>query len=137
MMRLGVILAVLLAVAVPAAATPVAKRPAPTAAAAARASNALGADLLRRGGGGNTALSPWSIWTALSMAYAGADGQTRAQMTRVLHAHGLGDGTGRAGAKLLRALRGSAKQSGASLDAANALWGATDASFRARFLSAL
>ncbi len=54
---------------------------------AASAINALGLDLERpiAAAGGNTCLSPYSIQTALAMAYAGADGATRAEMARVLH----------------------------------------------------
>ena len=55
--------------------------------AAAHAVNALGVDLLARGtaAGTNTVLSPYSIQSALAMTYAGAAGDTRSQMTRVLH----------------------------------------------------
>ena len=55
--------------------------------AAAHAVNALGVDLLARGAaaGTNTVLSPYSIQSALAMTYAGAAGDTRSQMTGVLH----------------------------------------------------
>lgn len=51
--------------------------------------NQLGLDLLRAhsraGPPGNQLLSPYSIQLALAMAYAGADGATRQEMSRVLH----------------------------------------------------
>jgi serpin B len=48
--------------------------------------NALGLDLYRvQPGDGNLLLSPYSIQNALAMAYAGAAGDTRTEMQRVLH----------------------------------------------------
>jgi serpin B len=54
--------------------------------ALASAINTLGLDLYRvQPGEGNLLLSPYSIQVALAMTYAGADGETRAEMQRVLH----------------------------------------------------
>jgi serpin B len=55
--------------------------------AAAHAVNALGLDLLAKGGGANAnaLLSPYSIQCALAMTFAGAAGETRTEMARVLH----------------------------------------------------
>lgn len=55
--------------------------------AAAQAVNALGLDLLAKGGeaNANTLLSPYSIQSALAMTYAGAAGDTRGEMAKVLH----------------------------------------------------
>ena len=54
---------------------------------AAMATNEVGVDLYRKlaTGGGNLCLSPYSIEGALAMTFAGADGQTREEMARVLH----------------------------------------------------
>lgn len=54
---------------------------------AAHTLNALGIDLLREGTSkwNNALLSPYSLQTALAMAYAGADGETRREMAAVLH----------------------------------------------------
>src|SRR5580698_10281900 len=49
--------------------------------------NALGVDLYRAqtAGENNLLFSPYSIQIALAMTYAGADGDTRTEMQRVLH----------------------------------------------------
>jgi len=54
---------------------------------AAQAVNGLGLDLLAKAtdANSNALLSPYSIQTAMAMAYAGADGDTRTQMAKVLH----------------------------------------------------
>lgn len=59
----------------------------PDPALAASAINALGLELLTRGSapGQNALLSPYSLQAALAMTYAGADGETLAEMARVLH----------------------------------------------------
>ena len=64
--------------------------PVPTsqpAAIAAGAVNALGIELLRETAepDGNALLSPYSVQCALAMTYAGAGGDTRAEMAKVLH----------------------------------------------------
>ena len=54
---------------------------------AADATNQFGVDLYRQlaAGDGNLCVSPYSVEVALAMAFAGADGDTRMEMARVLH----------------------------------------------------
>src|SRR5947207_7998010 len=54
---------------------------------AATATNQLGVDLHRQlaRGDDNLCLSPYSIQSALAMTFASADGDTKTEMTRVLH----------------------------------------------------
>src|SRR5437762_608893 len=60
---------------------------------AAKATNQLGVDLHRQlaTGDGNLCISPYSIDSALAMTFAGADGETRSEMARVLHFPNGGD----------------------------------------------
>src|SRR5436309_6298394 len=54
---------------------------------AAQATNELAVDLHRQlaTGDENLCVSPYSIESALAMTFAGADGETRSEMARVLH----------------------------------------------------
>ncbi|HWX20473.1 MAG TPA: serpin family protein [Candidatus Binatia bacterium] len=71
---------------------------------------------------GNVFFSPYSISTCLAMAYAGARGETAAQMAKVLHfseePQRLHAGFG----QLQRQLRQVQNQKGIELNIANALW---------------
>src|SRR6516225_8830667 len=60
---------------------------------AAKATNDLGVDLHRQlaKGDENLCISPYSIQSALAMTFAGADGETRGEMARVLHFPNNGD----------------------------------------------
>ena len=60
---------------------------------ATKATNELGVDLYRQlsGGQGSLCISPYSIDNALAMTFAGADGETRSEMARVLHFSNGGD----------------------------------------------
>src|SRR5437870_11989014 len=57
---------------------------------AAKATNELAVDLHRQlaTGNENLCVSPYSIESALAMTFAGADGETRTEMARVLHVPG-------------------------------------------------
>lgn len=60
---------------------------------AAKATNELGVDLHRQlaTSSENLCISPYSIDSALAMTFAGADGETRSEMARVLHFPNAGD----------------------------------------------
>ncbi len=60
---------------------------------AAKATNELGVDLHQQlaTGNENLCISPYSIDSALAMTFAGADGETRSEMARVLHFPNGGD----------------------------------------------
>ncbi len=60
---------------------------------AAKATNEIGVDLYRQlaTGAENLCISPYSIDSALAMTFAGADGETRTEMARVLHFVNDGD----------------------------------------------
>lgn len=74
--------------------------------------NALGLDLYRsQGASGNLLLSPYSIQSALGMTYVGAEGETRAEMQRVLHYPKADGAWTKALAELEKDLRAIAAQS--------------------------
>ena len=121
---------------------------------AARSTNAVGLELFRElaksRGPENLVISPYSIESALALAYAGADGGTRTEMARVLH---LTDDNGAlqvAFAALRRGMEAAAEASkpiaaartaaGQRTDAiewnaANRLFGQRDYAFRESFLT--
>ncbi len=121
-------------------------------AVAAQAVNALGLELLARGTAAddNALLSPYSIQTALAMTFAGAAGDTRAEMAKVLHYPGEEATLHRSFAALHRALEEVARQTAARaekarerggpsepvvLTVANRLFGQGGYAFRGPFLS--
>jgi serpin B len=130
-----VVLALLAVLALPASAA--APQKSPSAKRAASAATALGIALERNAGRGNVAVSPVSAWMALTMPYAGAAGQTRAQMAHVLHVRTFAERTGAANRALARALRVDARKSHATFGLANALWGESQLPFRQAFLDTL
>lgn len=121
---------------------------------AADAINALGVDLLPQTApaGGNALLSPYSIQTALAMTCAGADGQTREEMVRVLHFPNAEAAVDRSFAELQADLAGIMQRQAAraesmhqygitneplTLTTANRLFGQAGYDFRPAFLSLL
>src|SRR5437016_7555821 len=82
---------------------------------AAGATNHLGIDLHRQLARGeeNLCLSPYSIQSALAMTFAGADGDTRTEMARVLHFPNDGDAIHASFAGLQRSLEEMAKKTAA------------------------
>lgn len=79
---------------------------------AASATNQLGIDLHRQlaRGDENLCLSPYSIQSALAMTFAGADGETRTEMARVLHFPNDGDAIHASFASLQSSLEEMAKK---------------------------
>ena len=118
---------------------------------AAKATNDLAVDLHRQlaTGNENLCISPYSIETALAMTFAGADGDTRTEMARVLH---LGNDAGafasfsalqhsleEMSAKTAELVKQSKKFGGPTepitLNIANRLFAQTGYAFRETFLS--
>jgi serpin B len=119
---------------------------------AANAINALGLELLPRAAqpNQNALLSPYSIQSALAMAYAGADGVTRAEMAGVLHypkddaeLHGsfaalrkaLDEAVRTSVQQAAQAKRWGATNDPITLAVANRLFGQTGYDFREPFLA--
>jgi len=85
---------------------------------AATATNQLGVDLHRRlaTGNDNLCVSPYSIENALAMTFAGADGQTRTEMARVLHFSNDSDAVPASFASLQHSLEDMSKNSVATAE---------------------
>jgi serpin B len=103
--------------------------------------NAFGLDLYKdlqaaAGGSGNMFLSPFSVSTALAMAYAGTRGDTASQMASVLHLSGDPATVAQDFGTLLTDLN-SAGQSNYALSVADALWGQQGLQFLSQFLNTL
>jgi serine protease inhibitor len=79
---------------------------------AAGSTNQLGIELHRQLARGeeNLCLSPYSIQSALAMTFAGADGDTRTEMARVLHFPSDGDAIHLSFAALQRSLEEMSKK---------------------------
>jgi serpin B len=103
--------------------------------AVARGNNAFAADLygMLRGAEGNLFLSPYSISTALAMTWAGARGNTAAQMAQTLHLDLPADRLHPAFAALMADVN-KANGKGCQLSVANALWGQKGYGFLGAFL---
>jgi serpin B len=90
-----------------------------------KAINSLALDLYPKlkQGDDNLFFSPYSISSALAMTYAGARGETAAQMARTLNFEGDGENLASGFGALNRSLIPSADQGGCRLQVANGLWG--------------
>jgi serpin B len=115
---------------------------------AAKGLNAFGADLyavLAQSGNGNLVFSPASIEIALAMTYVGANGDTAAEMAKVLHFALKGDALHQAFNSLDTLLESRSwqgkndegKDEGVLVKTANSLWGQKDLTFERLFLDTL
>ena len=90
------------------------------------------------GDGGNTAVSPYSLYAALGMLQNGARGETRAQILTALQSRGMAPAQlDRGLAGLRQALRSAAGHAGLTLDSANSLWQQRGLPLHPHFLRAL
>jgi serpin B len=109
-------------------------KPAP---AVVEGANAFALDLYARLGteGGNLFFSPYSISTALAMTYAGARGDTAAEMAKTLHFPADAEKLHASYTALLNQLNRGGKDRGYQLTVANALWGQKGHPFLNPFLT--
>ena len=112
--------------------------PEPAAVTVAADANRFAFDLygrLRSQEKGNLFFSPQSISTALAMTYAGARGETAAEMARTMHFSLPQDRLPAGYAALLAALRGGSGTQSYRLSIANRLWGQRGLSFLEPFIA--
>ncbi len=83
---------------------------------------------------GNLFYSPGSISLALAMTYAGASGETQAEMAKTLHFPQDAEQLHQAMQVLQEFWRQPSKQTGVELNIANRLWGQENYEFRPEFL---
>lgn len=83
---------------------------------------------------GNLFFSPYSIHSALTMTYAGARGETAAEMAEVLHFHRDGDAPHQAFAARTERRQADPNRDFFQLSVANALWGQERLGFSEPFL---
>ena len=110
------------------------------AVAIAKSGNEFAADLyakLRLAEGTNLFFSPYSISLALAMTDAGAAGQTKAQIGKVLHLPSSGPSVDSGFGSLRKLLAPGGENRGFELRIANRLWGQKGFSFHPEFLSVL
>ena len=103
----------------------------------AAGNNAFAYDLYAqlRASDGNLFFSPYSIATVLTMAYAGARGETAKEMAHALHLTLATEALHPAAAALAEHLQQLRKKGDVALDIANALWLQQDVKLRAEFQS--
>ena len=84
---------------------------------------------------GNLFFSPYGISSALAMTYAGAAGETAAEMGRVLRFREPNDRLHEAFGKLIRSVDAAGKSGQGTLITANSLWGQRGSGFEKDFLA--
>ncbi|MCK5644437.1 MAG: serpin family protein, partial [Gammaproteobacteria bacterium] len=91
----------------------------------AKDNNEFAVDLYHqlRTSGGNLFFSPFSISTALAMTYAGAMGETAAEMKTVLRFTKEGEALHRTFGELIASLNERGEEGAYQMSVANALWG--------------
>jgi len=104
---------------------------------AENATNAFAVDLYRQLSTreGNLFFSPFSLSSALAMTYAGAEGQTAAEMAKVLHFPTDQMPLHRAFGAITRTLDGVGAKGACELSVANALWPQKDYTFLEDFIT--
>ncbi len=96
------------------------------------------AELLKTHPKNNIFFSPISLFTALSMTYAGAKGKTKEEMENVLHISSLREKVHPAISRILSLLESeSEKKEGCKLHIANALWGEREFRFLKDFIDTI
>jgi len=104
--------------------------------AVVKANNQFAIDLYNHiNGNGNVFFSPFSIFDALSMTYAGARNETEEQMAKVLHITLPQERFHRAFSKIIEEIKSSVQKNKYTLKIANALWGQKGFHFLNSFLS--
>lgn len=107
--------------------------------AAAAAANAFAIDLYKaiRKPDGNLIFSPYSVSTALAMAYAGARGKTSSQMAKALHLKGEQSKVPEQYRTLNERILSAAKGGTVQINIANALWAEKSCQFKKEFLDSV
>lgn len=100
------------------------------------ANNAFAIDLYQkvRKDRGNLFFSPYSLCSALAMTYAGADGQTKIEMAKVLHFDDTQTNTHAAFQKLNERINQVERWNRIKLSSANSIWGQQNYPFKSEFL---
>ncbi len=103
----------------------------------AQKNNAFAVDLYKKLAqkGGNIFFSPFSIYDALAMTFAGARGRTEAQMARVLHITSPQEVFHPAFSSLINVIKATPVEKAYKLHIANALWGQKGYRFLPNFLT--
>ena len=135
-MRSAIFLLLCVVLAVVPAAAVASEKPSDDQKAVAEGSTAFALDLYGKlkAANGNLLFSPYSISTALAMTYAGARGNTAAQMAKTLHFTLPQEKLHSAFGAMIATLQADKKGRGYDLSVANALWGQKGKAFLPEFL---